>query len=60
MYLHFQPDATHADGLAHILLPIYDEFLIEDMQNLLVIENVHCLRGFHYAFDVQAGSLPCP
>ena len=46
VHLHFQADAAHADGLAHVFLVVDDEFLRNRMQQLLIGGNIHCARSF--------------
>ena len=36
MYFNLKPHPRHAEWLAHIFLPVDDEFLRQDMQNLLI------------------------
>lgn len=52
VHLHFQADAAHADRLAHVLLAIDDEFLREDVQDLLVGRDVDRLGGLDHARHV--------
>ena len=53
MHLDFKPHAGHAQRLAHVFLPVDDEFLVEHMQNLLVVGNLHRLSSLDHAIDVQ-------
>ena len=55
VHLHLEPDAAHAQGLAHVLLPVDDEFLRQDVQHLLIVGNRDCLGRFHDAVDVGLG-----
>src|SRR6266446_3866231 len=40
VHLHFQADSRHADGLAHVLLAVDDEFLPQHVEDLLVGRDV--------------------
>ena len=60
VHLHLEPHAAHAERLAHVLLAVDDEFLIEDVQDLLVGGDVHRLGGLDHAVDVDLAGLPCP
>ena len=51
MNLGFQPNTTHADGLAYIL-PVDDKLLRLNQQQALVGRNVDGLSGFNHAGDV--------
>ena len=55
MHLHLEPDAAHAQWLAHVLLPVDDEFLRQDVQHLLIVGNRDCLCRFHDAVDIGLG-----
>ena len=57
MHLHLQAHAGHADGLAHVLLAVDDEFLAQHVQDLLVGRDVHRLRRLDGAFDVDRAHL---
>ena len=44
VHLDFEPHPGHSDRLAHVLLAVDDEFLAQDMKDLLVGRNVDGLR----------------
>ncbi len=50
--LRFEPHARHADGLADAVLRVDDEFLRQDVQDLLVRGNRHGARRVDHALDV--------
>ena len=52
MHFHFQLHAAHADRLAHVFLAIDDEFLRQDMQNLLVGWQRDGACGFNHTIDI--------
>ena len=58
VHLDFQPHAGHADRLAHVLLPVDDVLLPQDVQDLLVGGNVHGARGFDHPFDIERRDFP--
>ena len=53
VHLDFEPHAAHAERLAHSVLPVDDEFLGEDVQDLLVGRNWHGARGLDRALHVD-------
>ena len=53
VHLHFQLHAAHADGFAHIFLPVDDEFLRQDVQDLLVGRQRDGAGSFHHAVHVH-------
>ena len=53
MNLHLQPHAAHAQRLAHVLLAVDDEFLRQDVQDLLIIGDRDRLGGLDDAIDVR-------
>ena len=57
MHLDFQPHPAHAERFAHILLSIDDEFLVEHVQDLLVVRDLHRPRRVDHALDVCLGYL---
>ena len=57
VHLDFQAHAAHAERLAHVLLAVDDEFLVEDVQDLLVGGDVDRLRGLDHAVDVELRDL---
>ena len=50
--LDLEPNAAHAERIVNILLSIDDEFLRQDMEDLLVVGNCDRLRRFDNAVDV--------
>src|SRR5204863_2681737 len=50
--LHFEPHTAHTERLAYVLLAIDDEFLRQDVQNLLIVRNGDRLRGLDHTIDV--------
>ena len=52
VHLHLEPHAAHAERLAHVLLPVDDEFLRQDVQDLLVVRDRDRLRRLDDAVDV--------
>ena len=50
---YFKPYATHAQRFAHIFLTIYNEFLRQHMQYLLVGGNIDCLGGLHDSSHIR-------
>ncbi|MNL13574.1 hypothetical protein D3C87_1344830 [compost metagenome] len=57
MDLDLQADAAHADGLAHVLLAVDDEFLRQDVQDLLVGRDVDRLGGLDHPGHVRLRDL---
>ena len=57
VHLRLEPHARHADGLADAFLAVDDEFLGQDMQNLLVGRDGNGARGIDYAIDIAAADL---
>ncbi len=57
MHLHLEAHARHADRLAHVLLPVDDEFLAQHVQDLLVGRNIHCARRLDGAVDIERADL---
>jgi hypothetical protein len=55
--LHLEAHARHADRLAHVLLPVDDEFLPQHVEDLLVGRNVHGARGVDCALHVERADL---
>ncbi len=55
MYFHFQANAAHADGLAHVFLAVDDELLRHRMQQLLVGRDVDRLGRFDHARHIGGG-----
>ena len=52
VHLHFEAHAAHAERLAHVLLAVDDEFLRQDVQDLLVVRDRDRLRRLDHAVDV--------
>src|SRR5450631_1529624 len=52
VHLHLEAHAAHAEGLAHAALAVDDEFLLEDVEHLLLHGDVHGARGLDHAVDV--------
>ena len=57
MDVDFEPYTAHAERYAHIALAVDHEFLIQDMQHLLVGRDRDRLGGFDHALDVLLGDL---
>ena len=53
MHFHFEPHARHADRFAHVFLPVDDEFLRQDMENLLIHRDVDRARSLNHAIDIE-------
>ena len=52
VHLDFEAHAAHAERLAHVLLPVDDEFLRQDVQDLLVVRDRDRLGRLDDAIDV--------
>ena len=52
VHFYFQLQATHADRLGHAALPVDDEFLTQDVQDLLLGRNMHGAGNFQHALHV--------
>ena len=52
VHLDLEAHAAHAERLAHVLLPVDDEFLRQDVQDLLVVRDRDRLRRLDDAVDV--------
>ena len=53
MHAHLKADATHAQRLTHIFLAINNEFLGQDMQNLLIGWQGDGACSFHHPIYVH-------
>ena len=59
VHLGLEAHARHADRLADAFLAVDDEFLRQDVQDLLVGRDRHGPRRVDHALDVAGASLPC-
>ena len=57
MHFHFQPHTAHAERIVDVFLTVDDEFLRQDVQNLLIVGNRDGLRGFDDTIDVRLRDL---
>ena len=52
MHLDFEPDSAHAQRVVDVFLAVDDEFLWQDVEDLLIVRNRNRLRCFDDAIDV--------
>ena len=52
MHFHFQTHTAHTQGLTHIFLAVDNEFLRQDVQDLLISRNIHGARSFNHALYI--------
>ena len=53
MHFGFQLHAAHAQRVAHVVLAINNEFLRQNMQNLLICWQSNRARGFYHAVNIH-------